>query len=80
MPIPKLEIISSSSNMHIIPANERVRSMLKEVRKHDVVRLKGYLVHCVGKDGWKWTSSLSRNDSGNGACELIYTESVEIIQ
>ena len=24
-------------------------------------------------DGWHWRSSLTREDDGNGACELVYT-------
>ncbi|MBN2008833.1 hypothetical protein JW960_05770 [candidate division KSB1 bacterium] len=80
MPIPRPEIISSSANMHIIPANDIVRDMLDNIHKYDVIHLKGYLVHCVDKDGWNWTSSLRRTDSGAGACELIWTESVEILK
>jgi len=29
-----------------------------------------------GSDGWTWTSSLTRNDIGNGACELILVEKI----
>jgi hypothetical protein len=27
-----------------------------------------------GDDGFTWSSSLSREDTGNGACELIWIE------
>ena len=30
-----------------------------------------------GRDLWKWASSLSRTDSGDGACEVIWVETVE---
>ena len=43
-----------------------------------VVALEGYLVKVISKDGWRWQSSLTRNDTGNGACEVIWVEEVEI--
>jgi hypothetical protein len=29
-------------------------------------------------DGWRWDSSLSREDSGPGACELVWVEAVAL--
>jgi hypothetical protein len=77
-PIPREEIESHSANMHMIPANASVARRLKEIRPGQVVRLQGYLVAISADDGWKWRSSLSRTDTGNGACELVWVESVEI--
>lgn len=77
-PIPREEIESHSANMHMIPANAAVARRLKEIRPGQVVRLRGYLVAISADDGWKWRSSLSRTDTGNGACELVWVESVEI--
>jgi hypothetical protein len=34
------------------------------------------LVTASKADGFTWNTSLTRNDSGNGACELMYVESV----
>jgi hypothetical protein len=77
-PIPRREIEASSANMHMIPASAPVRSQLNGVRVGQIVRLQGYLVRVQGRDGWRWASSLSREDTGNGACEVIWVESVEI--
>ena len=44
----------------------------------DVVALGGYLITVEAKDGWRWRSSLSRNDSGGGACELVWVKSLVI--
>jgi hypothetical protein len=30
-------------------------------------------------DGWRWRSSLRRDDRGNGACELVYACSIEVL-
>lgn len=72
--IPEREIMTHSSNMHIIPANDYVSDMLDSVRPGQVVQLQGYLVNAAADDGFRWNTSLSRTDTGNGACELFYVE------
>lgn len=76
-PIPRREIERNAANMHIIPADESVADALDEVRPGHVVSLAGLLVEARGDDGWRWKSSLTRGDTGNGACELFYVESVD---
>lgn len=64
-----------SSNNHIIPANENLRAALARVAKGDTVRLRGYLVYVTGSNGknvYQWQSSLSREDQGDGSCEVLY--------
>ena len=71
-PLPLPEIIRSSANMHLVPADARVALALSQVRPDQTVRLQGWLIEVQREDGWRWRSSLSREDSGAGACELIY--------
>ena len=73
-PIPKKEIEISSSNMHIIPANEEIEDALDDLLVGEIIYLKGYLVSVSKNNGWHWKSSLSRNDTGNGACEVVWVE------
>lgn len=75
-PIPRRDIITHSANMHMIPANEAVRERLLAVRPGEVVQLEGYLVNVSADAGWHWRTSLRRNDSGDGACELVYVERI----
>ncbi len=77
-PIPRREIEKSSANMHMIPGNKQVESILSKVREGHIVSIHGHLVQVMAKDGWHWVSSLSRDDTGSGACELILVESLEI--
>lgn len=77
-PIPRQDIISHSANMHMIPADDDVRSDLLDVRRGDVVRIEGFLVNAVADDGGRWNSSLTRTDSGDGACELVWVERVTV--
>jgi len=73
-PIPMKEVISHSANMHMIPANDEIRKTLEDVRTGEVVDLKGYLVLVTRPGGWRWKSSLSRTDTGMGACEIVWVE------
>jgi len=77
-PIPRREIEASSANMHMIPASEQVKAQLRAVRVGKIVRVRGYLVRVEGRDGWRLVSSLTREDTGAGACEVIWVESVEV--
>jgi hypothetical protein len=71
-PIPQREIEIHAANMHIIPANDTVQRQLKKVRQGQLVTIKGQLIEAKRPDGWHWRSSLSREDTGGGACELMY--------
>jgi hypothetical protein len=71
-PLPPDEIVRSSANMHMIPANANVAKALHRVRKDERVRIDGWLVEADAPDGWRWRSSLTREDSGGGACEVVY--------
>lgn len=77
-PIPVQTFIRHSANMHMIPATAAVKDALVRVRQGHVVSIRGRLVDVRGSDGWRWISSLSREDSGNGACEVIFVESIAI--
>ena len=71
-PIPLADIISHSANMHMVPADRSVAESLAHVHQGDTVRLAGWLIRIDGDDGWHWQSSLTRDDSGDGACEVVY--------
>ena len=77
-PIPAQEIVSHSANTHLIPANPSIEKKIKSVRPGQVVHIKGSLVEASAPNGGLWRSSLTRDDSGNGACELVRVESIEI--
>jgi hypothetical protein len=73
-PLPARTLGEHSANMHLIPASPAVWRTLKAVRPGHVVRLGGSLVSASTSDGWRWDSSLTRTDSGPGACELVWVE------
>ena len=77
-PIPQREIEIHAANTHIIPANDTVKRQLSKIRTGQVVDIKGQLVEASRADGWRWRSSLSRDDTGAGACEVIYVTELNV--
>lgn len=75
-------ISSHSANNHIIPANNNILRVIRSLRSGQAVLLEGYLVNLQGTRKGKypiwWNSSLTRLDSGDGACELFYVNRVQI--
>jgi hypothetical protein len=70
-------ISTHSANVHLIHQNQEILRQIKKVRKNDHVQLGGYLVEVHFKDG-PWKSSLTRTDTGNGACEIMYVTRVTV--
>jgi hypothetical protein len=77
-PLPVREIETSSANMHLIPASREVARALSGVSKGELVSLRGYLVEVRARDGWTWRSSLTREDTGNGSCELVFVQALDL--
>ena len=78
-PIPRREIETSSANMHMIPADPGVKRQLEQVRQGQVIHIEGFLVDASRSDGWHWKTSMTRDDTGAGACELVYVESIGVV-
>lgn len=76
LPLAAGEVGSHSANMHMIPATDGIRDRLLAVKTGQIIRLEGQLVRVDGKDGWHWVSSLTRADTGDGSCEVIWVESI----
>ncbi|EAR07321.1 hypothetical protein, partial [Reinekea blandensis] len=78
-PIPRREIETSSANMHMIPASKAILSQLKALKVGQNIRIEGRLVRADAEDGWHWVSSLTRQDTGDGACELVLLTQLEVL-
>jgi hypothetical protein len=75
--IPRQVVIEHSANTHVIPADAAVRHQLKRLRVGQVVHLSGFLVNAVRDDGSFINTSLTRSDTGPGACEVVLVQQVE---
>lgn len=76
-PIPQKEIECHASNNHLIAANSDVADVISGLYPGEIVTMKGYLVNVTGPDGFHWETSLSRTDTGKGACELFYVVGIK---
>ena len=76
-PVTVSHVGQHSSNTHIIPANDEVLKKLKTVKENSVVLISGYLVNVIFENG-PWSTSLSRTDTGDGACEILLVETITV--
>jgi hypothetical protein len=74
--LPKDSIITHSANTHVIPQNAMIGRQLSRLRPGQVVTLSGELVDGVRDDGRWIKTSLVRNDTGAGACEVLLVTDV----
>jgi hypothetical protein len=80
LPIELGEVTQYSANTHIIPANDAVAAKLTRLRLGgQVVHLTGLLVDGARDDGMTIRTSLTREDSGAGACEFMLVQQVEVL-
>lgn len=72
-PVSEREIITHTANIHVIPADAALLEKLRRLKVGAVVKMEGDLVEARHpRAEHPWRSSLSREDTGEGACELLY--------
>ncbi|PZL95196.1 hypothetical protein [Acinetobacter nosocomialis] len=79
LPVPAEQAMQMVSNMHIIPASPQIAQQIKQVKRGDLVYLKGDLVEIKDKN-LVWRSSLTSTDTGDGACELFRVQSIHWVE
>lgn len=70
------------SNNHLLTANPDLARRLRDVRIGDQIRLRGYLAEYSHHHGFafKRGTSTVRTDTGNGACETLYVEDLQVLR
>jgi len=71
------EITRQTANISLIPANNLIKEQLRFLKLGSLVVLTGTLVDVKRTMHWKWNSSLSREDQGKEASEILYLEKIE---
>jgi hypothetical protein len=77
-PIPQPELDRSIANLHVLPASPTVLRQIEALRPGQRIIGRGVLVAASRADGWRWRSSLTREDTGAGACELIWLTDIHV--
>jgi hypothetical protein len=70
------------SNNHLLTDSEDIAERIRGLRVGDQVRLRGQLAvykHQAGMDFVRGTS-VSRDDTGNGACETLFVDRLDLLQ
>lgn len=72
-----------ASNNHLIPARIAIARQIGAIHVGDQIRMTGLLVdYTVTKDGqeiFTRRTSLTRHDTGNGACEILYVTDLSVV-
>lgn len=77
----KLDVTRHIANNHLIPAegSQHLASAVRLVREGDLVRIRGALVRILDDQGRVLaTSSVVRDDTGAGACEIIWVDELQV--
>jgi hypothetical protein len=77
-PRPLAEITMHAANVHVIAANHAVAKTVRALRVGQIVAMRGSLVNVTGPNEFHWNTSLRRDDTGNGACEIFYVEDIRV--
>ncbi len=71
----RLDVTTHVGNQHVIPASANLDRAVRSARVGDRVVLDGHLVTVLTHDGIELaTSSTRRDDTGAGACEIVWVE------
>lgn len=73
------------SNNHLVPANKEIEKLIKSAHIGDQVQIKGKLINYEVLDDNKEVigsrkTSITREDGGNGACEIILVTEFKILK
>ncbi len=74
-------IAGHSSNNHLIPSTPNLEKAVKGLKEGDAVELAGHLADVAAtkqtRNYW-WNSSMTTEDRGDGACEIIYLTRLKV--
>jgi hypothetical protein len=71
-------IETHSANFHLLPASANLRRALLRLDEGDEARIHGLLVDVNDDRGRHWKTSLTRTDTGAGACEIVWVEELQV--
>lgn len=78
-PIKQHKMWQHAANMHLIGSTQEIRDKINTLRQGHLVKIEGYLVNAESSAGWTLKTSLSRDDIGDNASELVWIKSLTIL-
>lgn len=67
------------SNNHLLSVDDSVRATIEKIKIGDQIRISGWLSHYINPQGFERGTSIVRTDTGEGACETIFVNEIEIL-
>ena len=72
---------SGFSNNHLLTDNNAIKTAVMNAEVGDVIHFKGILTdYKIEATGAKRETSIRRDDTGNGACEIVYLDEFKVIK
>lgn len=75
-PLSSKQVMQNLANHHLVPHDAEVEDEIRAIRAGDRVVLDGLLVDLSAPGQPPMRTSLTRDDIGNGACEVMYVTRV----
>jgi hypothetical protein len=82
--------LNEFSNNHLFIKEKDLSNKAKKINRGDQITIKGKLVNIIatpledtgmsGQNTITWKSSITREDNGAGACEIIYVEDIKVLK
>ncbi len=71
-------IATHSANTHLLPSDSNLRKAILHLGRGDRIRIRGLLVDLVDGEGHTFKTSLTRTDTGAGACEVLWVQELQV--
>lgn len=71
---------SAISNSHLLAENKQLIKAIRGTHRGDQIHIKGYLVNYTNVKGFYRNTSTTRQDVGQGACEIVYVTDYKILK
>lgn len=71
-PLDDWYVTTHFSNIHIIPADDSILELMRNISVNQIVYLEGFLVNVYSNNTTIWETSLTPEDSGETSCEVLY--------
>ncbi len=71
-------VMTKVANTHLVAGSPEIERVLKKLKTGHLVEISGSLIEAQSSKGQQWRSSLTRNDTGNNSCELLYVDSIKV--
>ncbi len=78
LPLSVQEIRDQTALWHLIPSTPEIKKRINNLRDGHIITLEGYLVNVLDKEGFKWETSTSLDDTQRPRNEIVWVTSLAV--